>query len=402
MQPIKITILGDYWDCQIYRGRLYLWDLDGDLMVYDWHEIVDSIIQDEKDFLATSCAFLKGNYLYGYHDIFEDKDFKNLLFQKFKRIEKLNWEINIEDISEFLIGEQESPFKDLPTDTEISSNNLYAITDDGLWATTAHRRKSEKYPVSSRPLKLWDSKLLSLTANNYATIALSGGDEGLFQYNKNRVDIFNQFEIQKKKEVEKEIVQVSDRHSLFNDWNNLSIYSSSDIAGSFLSLFEWKKSQDDVYHRKFSESISEDRIFEGMNLNGSLSWGAGDKIYKAINGGIVVTRFNNNAKSYNKDEEYFSEPELIKLDELNGDVIQAKVCFYGTIIECENSLTIVQSNGKIFKINEPVTRWRIYPRSINYENHLHVILDDRLEIYSFNHDYFVNQSEKIIGVMYKK
>ena len=25
MQPVKITIKGDYYDCQIYRGRLYLW-----------------------------------------------------------------------------------------------------------------------------------------------------------------------------------------------------------------------------------------------------------------------------------------------------------------------------------------------------------------------------------------
>ena len=31
MQPSKITILGDFFDCQIYRGRLYLWTLSGDI-----------------------------------------------------------------------------------------------------------------------------------------------------------------------------------------------------------------------------------------------------------------------------------------------------------------------------------------------------------------------------------
>lgn len=400
MQPLKITITGDFWDCQIYRGRLYLWSLDGGLKIYDWHELIDSIVDSEKNYLATSCAFLKGNYLYGHHDIFEDSDFKKLLFKKFQIIEKLQFQISIKDAAKFLIGEQDNPFKDLPTDTEISSNKLFAITDDGFWSTTAHRGKSARYPVSSRPIKLWDNRLLSITANRYATIALSSGEEGLFQYEKNKDDS-GWYPFEEKKGVEKEIIQLSDKHSLFNDWNNLSIYSSSDISESYLSLFEWEMLDEKRFNRKFSKSISEDKIFEGLNLNGSLSWGAGDKIYKTTKKGIVVTRFNNNAKSYGRDDNYFSEPELIELNKLDGEVIDAKVCLFGTIIESENSLTVLQSDGGIFKINEPVTRWRIYPRSKNYENHLHVILDDRLEIYSFNHDYFVNQSEKKIGIRYK-
>lgn len=31
MQPIKITLAGDYFDCQIYRGRLYLRTFNGAL-----------------------------------------------------------------------------------------------------------------------------------------------------------------------------------------------------------------------------------------------------------------------------------------------------------------------------------------------------------------------------------
>ena len=399
MQPLKITILGDFWDCQIYRGRLYLWSLDGALKVYDWNELVNSFVKKEKNFLATSCAFLRGNYLYGHHDVFEDSDFKNLLTKKFELIKKIKRQLKVVELSKFLIGEQDNPFKDLPTDTEISSNKLFAITDSGFWSSTAHRRKSEKYLVSSRPIKLWDSKLLSLTANNYATIALSGGDEGLYQYNKKKDD---EFDWLPKKEVEKEIVQLSEKHSLFSDWNKLSIYSSSDISESFLSLFEWDNSESVKYKRKFSEAISEKKIFEGLNLNGSLSWGAGDKIYKSTKKGLVVSRFNNYAKSFNKDDDYFSEPEIIELDKLRGDIIEAKVCLYGTILEYENALIVLQSNGNTFEINSPITRWRIYPRSKNYENHLHVILDDRLEIYSFNHDYFVNQAEKKLGTMFKK
>ena len=45
---------------------------------------------------------------------------------------------------------------------------------------------------------------------------------------------------------------------------------------------------------------------------------------------------------------------------------------------------------------EPV-RWRIFPRSTNFTNQLHIIYDDRIEILSFVHDYFVNQKSKLAG-----
>ena len=47
MQPLKISILGDYFDCQIYRGRLYLWTFDGDLKVYDSNSLVKSLIRKD-------------------------------------------------------------------------------------------------------------------------------------------------------------------------------------------------------------------------------------------------------------------------------------------------------------------------------------------------------------------
>ena len=74
--------------------------------------------------------------------------------------------------------------------------------------------------------------------------------------------------------------------------------------------------------------------------------------------------------------------------------------YFGNIIECENALIVIQSDNDSFTIEEPITRWRVYPRSKNYENHLHVILDDRIEIYSFCHDYFINQNEKEIGIQF--
>jgi hypothetical protein len=36
------------------------------------------------------------------------------------------------------------------------------------------------------------------------------------------------------------------------------------------------------------------------------------------------------------------------------------------------------------------------------KNQLHVIYEDRLEILSFNHDYFVDQEAKLSGITYRR
>ena len=43
MQPIKLTIQGDYYDCQIYRGRLYLWTFNGEFWADELGDYVFSL-----------------------------------------------------------------------------------------------------------------------------------------------------------------------------------------------------------------------------------------------------------------------------------------------------------------------------------------------------------------------
>jgi hypothetical protein len=76
------------------------------------------------------------------------------------------------------------------------------------------------------------------------------------------------------------------------------------------------------------------------------------------------------------------------------------VAYFGVIVECENALVVMNDENEFFNIPDSVTRWRVYPRSIRYENHLHVISDSKIDIYSFNHDYFRSQEDKKIGIKY--
>jgi hypothetical protein len=401
MQPVKITIKGDYYDCQIYRGRLYLWTFDGDLKVYKWNEIVQSFIKKDTDKIAMTFCFLDGNYLYrsSLIELFRDKEFKNLLLNKFTQIEKPTYQLTEKQLEKFLLGEQETPTRILPTDTEIYSNKLYIIHEQGLFSSSAHRAKSEKFPVSSRPSKLWDCNLLTIKANKYPQLALSGGDEGLFELNMATSLPSNLERVDQKSP----IFKISNRHSSFSNYSYLNIYNTSLVEDSFLAMFKWNitkdKNQNEKPLRDYDTEISDHQIFNVKSKRHFVSWGIADKLYKATEGGFEIIKYNNYPNK-EKGEEKFGRPKTVHLDAWKGQVINGGTAYFGNIIECENALVIIQSDGKNLTIPGPITRWRVYPRSMNYENHLHVILDDKIEIYSFNHDYFLNQENKEIGIQF--
>ncbi|MDR2147705.1 MAG: hypothetical protein LBE91_14725 [Tannerella sp.] len=396
MQPIKITIKGDFYDCQIYRGRLYLWTFNGDLKVYNWNDIVSSFIKKDTDKIAMTFCFLDGNYLYksSLIELFKDEEFKNLLIDKFNRITEPIFQLTERQLEKFLFGQQDTPTKILPTDTEIYSNKLYFIHEQGLFSSSAHRAKSEKFPVSSKPSKLWDCNLLSIKANKYPQLALSGGNEGLFELNMASSLPSNL----KRIEQGRPIFQISEKHSSFSNYSYLNIYNTSLVDKSFLAMFKWNINQEKKPLRDYEKDINDQEIFNIKNTQHFISWGIEDKIYRATDIGFEIIKYNNYTKE--EGEERFTRLESINLQEWKGKIINGGTSYFGNIVECENALVVAQSDGNCVTIPGPITRWRVYPRSLNYENHLHVILDDRIEIYSFNHDYFLNQREKKIGIQF--
>ena len=402
MQPLKITIQGDYYDCQIYRGRLYLWTFDGELKVCDWNEIVYSFIKKETDKIALTFSFLDGNYLYktSLIELFKDKDFKKLLLKKFKGVENKSFTITEKKLDKYLLGKQDTPSGILPIDTEIYSNKLFFIHEQGLYSSSAHRAKSEKYLVSSRPKKIWDCNLLSIKANKYPQLALSGGDEGLFELNMAKSQPKNLERVENRAP----IYQISKDHSSYSNYSYLNIYNTSLVENSFLATFKWDINESiygqPKFSRNFDEKISADTLFKSKSKRHLVSWGVADKIYQARNGGFDIIKYNNYANP-EKGQEKFKKLQSVDLHAWKGKITNGGSAYFGNIVECENALVILLSDGTIKTIPGPITRWRVYPRSLNYENHLHVILDDKIEIQSFNQDYFLNQEEKTIGIQFK-
>ncbi|MBK9982094.1 MAG: hypothetical protein IPP15_06650 [Saprospiraceae bacterium] len=391
MQPVKIIIQGDFYDSQIYRGRLYLWTFNGGLKVVKWNELVKSLLKEESDKIPLTFSFLDGNYLYktSLIEIFKDIDFRDLLLKKFKKFSKKEYYISEQKLNNYLLGEQETPTRILPTDTEIYGNRLYFIHNEGLFSGEVHRAESEKYLVSSRPSKLWDCNLLTIKANRWPQIALSGGDQGLFELNMANSNPTNLIQV----EPNHPIYQLSEKHSSLSNYTYLSVYNTSFVKNSFLIEFQWNiqnEKHDKIKHRDFKGNITQNKIFKTSKNFPSISWGVDDKIYKTTENGFEVIKVNYFA-DIQKGEEIFKLISKVDLQIWKGKIINVGSAYFGNIIECENALVVNLSNGTNITIPGPITRWRVFPRSLNYENQLHVIHDDRLEIISFNHDYFIDQ-----------
>lgn len=399
LEPKKIVIEGEYLDSQIYRGRLYLWTFDGRLVVYNWNSIVDSLYGEDNQYARY--VFKEGAALYNSNlePLFKDIDFKNLLEWKIKQLK--NCFVTADDISCFKIGEMDVPTKELPIDTEIYGNVLYFSTEQGLHKATVHKNSGN--PVSSRTPKIWDAQILSIKAGRFPQLALAAGNDGLYELNicdniEERID-----------SVEKNIFEISKRHSTFANYSNNSIYSSSLCKESFVALFGWEKNEN--YNRNMklfgyekagirtlSKIELEKEIFEKDEKDEKtlMSWACDGKIFKINNKGFDCISFN----SFDEDEIY-KKRKKHKFN-LNGRVLECGSAYFGNVVEFEKKLTVFRSDDTEYSINKPVVRWRVYPRSHNYENHLHIILEDCIEILSFNHDYFVEQNDDKLGVTYKE
>lgn len=394
MQPLKITLLGDYYDCQLYRGRLYLWTFDGDLRIYDWDRLVDMVVDRDGDWLTFLYGYKDGRYMYSHKtkQLFEDEEFKKIVLRRYISSQKRKHVLSEKDVEACMIGQQSLPSSALPIDTEIYNSVLYYSTEKGMFSVTAHRAMSEKYKVSTKSQKIWDARVLSITANDYPQMAISAGNDGLYELRPGTQNYASSL-----LEIEPRLYKVSEKYSLFSNYIYESIFSSSPSGNSYISMF--KLGRNNVsYLRMYEKEINED-IFSSDSIRGAevLSWGIRDKIYQATGDKLRILKFN-------KWSEYSHDDRMNDLGLLDlgspSRLIKGGAASFGNIMEFDDRLLVIMSDNKRFIIPKEVTRWRIYPRSINYLNQLHVILEDRVEFYSFNHDSYVNQASKLNGIEY--
>jgi hypothetical protein len=310
-----------------------------------------------------------------------------LLLRKFERLARHRLEVNEEQLSQYTVELQEIAFPFPHSDIAAYAGRLWIASPEGLqvadWDAT-----EERLGLVAR--RAWDCPLLSLSPN-YGTIAMAAGDEGLHEL---RIDSSQQ-----------RPTCTVDGNCTGCDWLYYSVYASSHVDQGHLAAYQRHTEGRDeetrrlIYRREPVGVLEEDQIFSGVSRNGGYSWGSADKICKMTDAGIAIARY---MPGHPRVEDQVEQLGIIRQSHKAKGVVSGGVALFGVVVELEDSLLIFASDGKTTSIDGAPVNWRIFQRSNWYLNQLHVIHEDRAEILSFNHDYFVNQALKVTGIRYRE
>lgn len=391
MQPLRLTVPGEFWDSYVYRGRLYLWRMDGSLAVLDWDRAI-TMLSTEADRLVLTCAFTRGDLFYlrtMWQVIFEDPDVQALIKQKFRTAAVNDIVVDPGALAAFEIGRQDSPFGLLHDDVAMYGSTLFALTERGLFGVGAHKNIRNVYKVERKSTKLWDGGGMCIRPGR-AALAIAAGDDGLFE-----LPIHDGHP--------EEPSQIAARHATSAEWAFTSVYATSARSGGYLVGYGWEREtaeDDDTPWRRVRAGIfDEDEVFGG-HASG-ISWGAEDKLYRLSGRHLLAVQF---IQSHILNPEERAEA-FMPIGEIHVAIqsppIAAGTTFFGTIVEYDQALVVIDSTEESHVIQGPVLRWRVFPRADRYQNHLHVVFPDRLEILSFNNDYFVDQEKKRLGIRFR-
>lgn len=405
MQPLRITIPGDYWDCWLYRDLLYLWTMNGEVVTYRWSALIEALKGDSVDGLALDLAFVSGSDFYGVarSKLFADAEIRRILERRIESIARRDLSLSRRALAALQPKRQANPFLSLPLATEIYNRKIFCATDQGLFATNCDRA-SLKHPISTKPNKLWDCRLQHISARS-RRLALAAGDEGLFQCATQPSDdtLEERLPFDVVESAHWRVLRLSPRNCHATSWAFTSILASSHTSESYLIGFGWEKREEDNktrWSRVFQEIVNHGSIFARRGYG----FGGDEKLYCVDDTGHIQavhftqSRLGDGEGSHGGGA--FEPMGFLPRRAPSSRVVGGAVSYFGTVVEFEKGLVVFQSDGHRLKLAEPVTRWRLYPRSVNFENQLHVVLEDRIEIYAFLHDALVDQQDKLSGMVF--
>lgn len=330
----KYQIRGDFFDCQIHRGFLYVWDMEGMLSLYDWDAIKHIMEQVPR-----------ANGMYGAIKTFER-------FRKGLPVE--------------VVGGM------FPTDTAFVGSYLYTAVETGLYRGHAvidsYRR--HKFFTSSKPNRVWECPPLSLTANyNGMQLAVSAGEDGLYEVNLSR-----ETETKGLRKVTKEISEVSNKNVIRSRYvKNGSIYSTNENLEKSLHEFLISRDNRGIKVRTYS------RDYDFGTIVNQEKWReiAGTKSFSCIS---RITKKGLEVYPLYKNQKTISLKPRIEMEGTKRKLVAVEPVSVGKIVEYENGLQLRSRCGEeMIKINTPVTRWRWL--DTGGQNVLIVVLDSCLEIY---------------------
>lgn len=392
MHPVSIVVKGNFWDSQVYSGELTLFDVAGALHRIDWSKVIDDLATHNPQIqTALRVAFVDSDLFYTdkVRKILRDPQIDKVIRTQLRDLGALSVEADRNDWVRHW-KTIDTPFHFLPTDTDIYYNYLFAAGDEGLYSAPRSAAASTR-----RRHRHHDGRLLQIKASLKNTaLAAAGGADGLFEF---------EYETDPSKVLSKG-QNLAEIPCNACDWALQSIMAWGNEAAYLASFREFKVPRSKRRHRSFDRILRQEQMLDGQDLPVSQRgrmWGSHEKVFCIEDGKLEVLDYEpppvQNEGSQARGGARFSRRGNVGLHLKSDDIVSTGTAPFGTVLELDEKIVILRSDGKTETFDGEVVHWRVFPRSENYSNQLHLIYEDHIRIVSFMHDYFVDQEKKLTG-----
>lgn len=329
---MNIYIKGDFFDCQIHKAKLYIWDTWGILYVFNWRALLMYAERVDENDLAISQGLLRK---FEYSSV----RIKGGIF---------------------------------PMDSAFVENHLFTATESGLYrryipeGTTRITRFRES---KSRNL-LEGVRVFSLSVNQMGgTLAISAGNEGLLEwYDKDKYSVTKQ-----KQKVVYEIYKVRKAPSLYSSYLSEGLFSANDVTTPIFCYYQERRSREGI-----SRSMLRAYTGEQMEVmrNSQRYWTDDNNIYAlgedSIDSFAVTGNTQNMIERRGSIALHISSTQRVR---------KAASASFGHVLDYKTKLTVTSKDGLFtYTIEGPITRWRILKSRKPDSDLLVVVLDDQIRI----------------------
>ena len=352
----KLKIEGDFIDSFIYSGSLFLVDTQLCLTSYSWKEILDhsNCPSTLKPDLINCFAENNTQIISNLHD---------------------EYTIYNDTLNKYSIDTLE--LDSWPTDLDIYKNKFIISSADGIKSIVGNRSQENqkvKFEFSQNIKKMWNEKVFELAVGTLDRLIISCGHEGAFElFTKTKADSYQLIN-------EK---QISEKEWIGCEWDtNTGIAILKNQLKQELLKFEIlnryyistlsNQLEINQYYKTIKEEEPQEYELPPSNQNYINSWVFDDKVYL----------FGEDLKLYEYTEDRINPVTQVDTNQKSiGTIIDSAKTHFGIVFEDLDSLYLFDSN--IHTLSNNVTNWRTYPKSRNYQNHIHLIEDDYMTIQIF-------------------
>lgn len=184
--PVTLRVPGNYEDIYLYKGRLYLWTVEHDLLVLNWDALLESVSDYvPREHLAFHWSFARNDYLRSaqFAEMLQDPDLGRDFALKALAIDSARLVIDRSLLASHTVFATQSTVDEI-TDVLLYNDVLYVGSTSGVYGSFVARNNEESL---ERVDKIGEPHTVAISAR-YGTLTGACCEDGLFCWSTLQLD----------------------------------------------------------------------------------------------------------------------------------------------------------------------------------------------------------------------